>query len=110
MEELAVFNSSCNLHGERYRALVADASQCSEGVSFLAVRRVHLADVPTGPGELMQRIGRAVRMYSHRGLPVSEWTVTTLLYVAVFPKWLRSPLACWAFRVQKKSAEQLLQK
>ena len=65
------FNSHSNLRGEKFRfnlslrgvgdiqnsfalfcdvsrlgVLVADAAQCSEGVSFFAVRRLHLADVP----------------------------------------------------------------
>ena len=66
--------------------LVADAAQCSEGVSFFAVRRLHLADVPVfflvseevlvgqwcsvvtkawlpkaTPSALVQSVGRAIR-------------------------------------------------
>ena len=41
--------------------MVADATQCSEGVSFLAVRRLHLADVPCSPSGLVQAVGRAIR-------------------------------------------------
>ncbi|CAE8713294.1 unnamed protein product [Polarella glacialis] len=52
MEELAEFNAPSNVRGEQYRVLVADAAQCSEGVSFFAVRRVHLADVPVTPSAL----------------------------------------------------------
>lgn len=101
MENISAFNSSDNLRGEAYRVLVADAATCSEGVSFFGVRRVFLADVPTVPSGLIQSVGRAVRMYGHRGLPAEEQTVTTTMYAAVFPKWMRSPLGQWAFRAQK---------
>ncbi|CAK0813276.1 unnamed protein product [Prorocentrum cordatum] len=51
----------------------------------------------------IQQCGRAIRMYGHRGLPEEEHVVTTKLYVATFPRWLRgSSLACWALRAQKK--------
>merc|ERR1719356_385302 len=95
MDELAEFNHVSNLRGERYRVLVADAAQCSEGVSFLAVRRTFLADVPVSPSAFIQQCGRAIRMYGHRGLPENERTVTNHLYVGVLPKWMRqSTLAC----------------
>eukprot|EP00933_Yihiella_yeosuensis_P080658 TRINITY_DN9411_c1_g2_i1.p1 TRINITY_DN9411_c1_g2~~TRINITY_DN9411_c1_g2_i1.p1 ORF type:complete len:1223 (-),score=345.33 TRINITY_DN9411_c1_g2_i1:175-3843(-) len=102
MEELADFNSPENLRGEKYRVLVADAMQCSEGVSFFGVRRVMLADVPANPSAFVQSVGRAVRMYGHQGLPAEEQTVTTTLYCAGFPSWMRSPLGAWAYRAQKR--------
>jgi len=101
MENVSAFNSIDNLRGEAYRVLVADAATCSEGVSFFGIRRVYLADVPTIPSGLIQSVGRAIRMYGHRGLPVEEQTVTTALYAATFPKWMRSPLGQWAYRAQK---------
>eukprot|EP00930_Biecheleria_cincta_P096577 TRINITY_DN88400_c0_g1_i1.p1 TRINITY_DN88400_c0_g1~~TRINITY_DN88400_c0_g1_i1.p1 ORF type:complete len:2469 (+),score=622.90 TRINITY_DN88400_c0_g1_i1:85-7491(+) len=103
MNELSEFNHSSNLRGEVFRVLVADSLQCSEGVSFLAVRRTFLADVPVTPSTFIQQCGRAIRMYGHRGLPDNEQTVTTQLYVSQLPKWMRSStLACWALRAQKK--------
>ncbi|CAE8584375.1 unnamed protein product [Polarella glacialis] len=62
MNELSEFNHCSNLRGERFRVLVADALQCSEGVSFLAVRRTFLADVPVSPSTFIQQCGRAIRM------------------------------------------------
>eukprot|EP00931_Biecheleriopsis_adriatica_P082306 TRINITY_DN5573_c0_g1_i1.p1 TRINITY_DN5573_c0_g1~~TRINITY_DN5573_c0_g1_i1.p1 ORF type:complete len:1295 (-),score=324.79 TRINITY_DN5573_c0_g1_i1:44-3928(-) len=105
MEELAEFNSPGNLRGERFRVMVADAATCSEGVSFFAVRRVHLADVPATPSALVQSVGRAIRMYGHRGLPQEEQTVTTQLWVAGLPRWLRSPLGAWTLRAQRRRGE-----
>lgn len=102
MEDLASFNSVENLRGERYRVIVADANTCSEGVSFLAVRRVLLADVPNTPSSLVQSVGRAIRMYGHKGLPQDEQTVTTTMYVSKFPSWMRSSLGSWAYRAQPK--------
>lgn len=102
IDELAEFNSPGNLRGELFRVLVADAAQCSEGVSFFAVRRLHLADVPVTPSALVQSVGRAIRMYGHKGLLEHEQTVTTTMWVAVLPRWMRSPLSAWAFRAQKR--------
>lgn len=111
LEQLSDFNHVSNLRGETYRVLVADAAQCSEGVSFLAVRRVHLTDVPQLHSQFVQQCGRAVRMYGHRGLPDDEQQVLTQLHVATFPSWMRTELGCWAFRAQRrhkvgKDAEQ----
>lgn len=105
MDELSEFNGPGNLRGERFRVLVADATTCSEGVSFFSVRRVHLAEVPITPSAFVQSVGRAIRMYGHRGLPKEEQTVTTAVYVAGFPRWMRAPLGAWAFRAQKRHAE-----
>jgi len=102
MDELSEFNHVSNIRGEIYRVMVADAATCSEGVSFLAVRRTFIADVPISPSQFIQQCGRSIRMYGHRGLRDDEQTVTTKLYVSVFPKWLRSSLANWALRAQKK--------
>eukprot|EP00931_Biecheleriopsis_adriatica_P029028 TRINITY_DN1728_c0_g1_i1.p1 TRINITY_DN1728_c0_g1~~TRINITY_DN1728_c0_g1_i1.p1 ORF type:complete len:1361 (-),score=330.68 TRINITY_DN1728_c0_g1_i1:38-4078(-) len=102
MDDLAAFNSAENLRGEKFRVLVADALTCSEGVSFFAVRRVLLADVPATPSAMVQSVGRAIRLFGHRGLPAEEQTVTTSLYISGFPRWMRSSLAAWAFRVQKR--------
>eukprot|EP00746_Dinoflagellata_sp_MGD_P005649 gnl/MRDRNA2_/MRDRNA2_110949_c0_seq1.p1 gnl/MRDRNA2_/MRDRNA2_110949_c0~~gnl/MRDRNA2_/MRDRNA2_110949_c0_seq1.p1 ORF type:complete len:829 (+),score=167.97 gnl/MRDRNA2_/MRDRNA2_110949_c0_seq1:187-2487(+) len=103
MNELSEFNHVSNLRGEKYRVLVADAAQCSEGCSFLAVRRTFLTDVPSSHSQFVQQCGRAIRMYGHRGLAEEEQTVTTQLFVATLPKWMRSQLECWAFRAQSKN-------
>ncbi|CAK0870720.1 unnamed protein product, partial [Prorocentrum cordatum] len=102
MDQLAAFNSRGNLRGQTFRVLVADALTCSEGVSFFGVRRLHLADVPKTPSALIQSVGRTIRMHGHRGLPVEERTVTTVLHVAGMPRWMRSPLGAFALQAQKK--------
>eukprot|EP00932_Pfiesteria_piscicida_P008620 SRR837773.19107.p1 GENE.SRR837773.19107~~SRR837773.19107.p1 ORF type:complete len:761 (-),score=247.97 SRR837773.19107:272-2407(-) len=101
MEEVAAFNAPSNARGEKFRVLVADTTQCGEGVSFFTVRRVLLADVPANPSALAQAVGRSIRMYGHNGLPMDEWTVTTRLYAAVMPRWLQSTLGAWAYRAQR---------
>jgi len=106
IDELAEFNALDNLRGERYRVMVADATTCSEGVSFLAVRRLLLGDVPSTPTALMQTVGRCVRMYGHSGLPAEEQTMTTSLYAAAFPSWLRSAIGCWAYRAMPSYMSQ----
>ena len=54
------------------RVMVADAKECGEGISFLGVRRLLLADVPVNAEEWMQRVGRAVRFMGHGTLPPDE--------------------------------------
>lgn len=103
LDELAEFNHVSNLRGEKYRVLVADATQCSEGISFLAVRRSFMADVPPSYSQFVQQCGRSLRMYGHHGLPVEEQVLVTRLYVATFPKWMSSSLACFAFRAQNRT-------
>merc|ERR1719181_2637432 len=105
MDQIAAFNSGSNRHGERYRVLVADSTTCAEGVSFFAVRHVHLAEVPVTPSAFVQSVGRAVRMYGHCGLTPEEQTVTVFLHVANFPRWMRSPLGAWALRAQRQQAD-----
>merc|ERR1719464_1962453 len=87
--------------------MVADAFTCSEGVSFFGVRRVFLVDVPQSLSGLVQAVGRAIRMYSHAGLPLEDHTVTTYLYVATLPRWMQSPLGVWALRAQKRHSDPL---
>lgn len=101
MDELAEFNHVDNLHGKNFRVLVADSMQCSEGVNFFAVRRIFLTDVPSSPSQLVQQVGRAIRLYGHSALPEKEQTVTSYLYVASLPHWMRAPLTFWASSAQK---------
>ena len=57
-----------NKQGSAIRVCVADAKECSEGVSFLGVRHLLLVDVPAEPADFLQRVGRAVRFMGHAGL------------------------------------------
>jgi len=102
MEDLSSFNHVSNLHGQEYRVLVADSVQCSEGVSFLAVRRALLTDVPELHSSFVQMCGRSIRMYGHRGLPEKDQQVVIQLYVASLPAWMKSGLGSWAFRAQRR--------
>jgi len=79
----ADFNdSTTNLRGEIYRVLVADSASCSEGVSFLGVRRHHLVDVPRNFSAFTQQVARSVRLRGHDGLPAQERNVRVHLWAA----------------------------
>lgn len=78
---LCVFNSKDNLRGEKCRIMVADAKECSEGISFLGVRQMLVIDVPSSAIAYIQRIGRVVRFNGHGGLPVDERCVQMRFYV-----------------------------
>ena len=77
------------------RVMVADAKECGEGVSFLGVRRLLLADVPSTAEDLLQRIGRAVRFMGHHALPPSERTVDVRVAPHGRPNRSLSPYAVW---------------
>ena len=83
---LCIFNNrKANLRGEERRIIVADAKECSEGVSFLGVRRMLIVDVPSTAIEYIQRVGRVVRFAGHAGLNPDERNVQVKLYVGTIP-------------------------
>ncbi|MAE21536.1 MAG: hypothetical protein CMK92_03810 [Pseudomonas sp.] len=82
---LAGFNSGYNARGEQINVMLVDSKFYSEGVSFKAVRRIVLVDVPRDWAAYKQLIGRALRFCGHRALPKDEWNVTIELYMAEHP-------------------------
>ena len=86
---LAAFNDETNnRNGERVRVILITAEQHSEGISLKHVRRIILADLSAGNviprwTQVQQRIGRALRMCSHEGLPPALRTLTIDVFVAV---------------------------
>ena len=94
-DNLGKFNSEQNnLRGEKFQVMVADAKQVSQGVSFFAVRKLILVDVPPSWDEYVQRVGRAVRFNGHpsvlksgdKGLDDDEKTVEVIMYQALLPE------------------------
>jgi hypothetical protein len=85
-EAIQRFNNS--VHPDINRVLVAVAEEYSEGVSFLNVRRIILADLSPGMEQpnwasVKQRMGRALRACSHDSLPVPLRTMWISLFVAM---------------------------
>jgi hypothetical protein len=85
LQQLAEFNHVSNLRGEQLRCLIASTDECSEGVSFVGVRRLLLAQVPPSYTALQQMLGRACRMDSHMKLLQHERNVDFNLFVATVP-------------------------
>ncbi|KAL3928708.1 MAG: hypothetical protein SGPRY_002276 [Prymnesium sp.] len=84
---LCKFNDKLqNARGQCYRIMVADAKECSEGVSFFGVRHFLIVDVPSSASEYIQRVGRAIRFMGHAGLPKEERRVQIRLYQATLPR------------------------
>ena len=83
---LCEFNDKqVNARGQSYRIMVADAKECSEGVSFFGVRRFLIVDIPHNASEYIQRVGRAIRFMGHAGLPKEQRKVRIRLYQATLP-------------------------
>jgi hypothetical protein len=56
----------------------------AEGITLADVRRVHIMEPYWNPAIIEQVIGRAIRICSHRKLPLEERTVVVKLYMTVF--------------------------
>jgi hypothetical protein len=56
----------------------------AEGITLADVRRVHIMEPYWNPALIEQIIGRAIRICSHRKLPIPERTVVVKLYMSVF--------------------------
>jgi len=100
MENLSEFNSPENARGDNFLVMVAETKECGEGISFKAVRRQYITDVPDTPADFIQQCGRANRMYGHQVLDPDERTLRTQIYVALLPQWLRDDaFSVWCYRV-----------
>lgn len=56
----------------------------AEGITLADVRRVHIMEPYWNPALIEQVIGRAIRICSHRKLPLDQRTVVVRLYMSVF--------------------------
>ena len=75
------FNRPANSDGSDIAVMIADSKEASEGVSFKAVRRLYLANVPLSWLEYQQLVGRAVRAFSHSHLELADQEVAVKMYV-----------------------------
>jgi hypothetical protein len=78
---LADFNAPANSDGSSTAIMVADSNEASEGLSFMSVRRLYLANAPSSWLEYQQVVGRAVRSFSHHALVEPDRTVTVKVYI-----------------------------
>ena len=60
------------------------SSAGAEGITLADVRNVYIMESYWNPGRIDQVIGRAIRICSHKKLPVEERTVKVQLYLSVF--------------------------
>jgi hypothetical protein len=79
-----VFNRLDNLYGEKLKVVLGSPS-IKEGVSFKAVRYVHVLEPYWNQSRLEQVVGRASRFCSHINLPEEERDVKVYVYIAMHP-------------------------
>lgn len=60
------------------------SSAAAEGITLADVRNVYIMEAYWNPARIDQVIGRAIRICSHRKLPLEERTVTVKLYLSTF--------------------------
>ena len=83
---LHAFNHPENKYGDRYRVVVAEAEEYSEGISFMHIRRIIIDQgygMKVSWASMEQKIGRALRSCSHEDLPRNLRTLQVDLFIAV---------------------------
>ena len=60
------------------------SSAAAEGITLADVRNVYIMESYWNPARIDQVIGRAIRICSHKKLPVEERTVRVKLYMSIF--------------------------
>jgi hypothetical protein len=56
----------------------------AEGINLMNVRNVHIMESHWNPSLLDQVVGRAIRICSHKSLPIPDRTVKVNIYISVF--------------------------
>jgi superfamily II DNA or RNA helicase len=79
---LQAFNTPDNVDGKIIKIIMISAAG-SEGINLLNVRQVHILEPYWNEVRIKQLIGRAVRMCSHKQLPMAERKVDIYRYHAV---------------------------
>jgi SNF2 family DNA or RNA helicase len=80
-KNLRAFNDPKNKHGDLIRAILISPAG-SEGINLLNVRQVHVMEPYWNEVRIKQLIGRAIRMCSHKDLPMEERNVVIYRYHA----------------------------
>ena len=84
-----IFNSDENKTGKLIRIIIGSPIT-SEGITFKAVRQVHILEPYWNMSKINQIVGRAVRNYSHHSLEPDQRTVEIYKYVSIYSKMLES--------------------
>jgi len=84
-----IFNSDENKTGKLIR-IITGSPITSEGITFKAVRQVHILEPYWNMSKINQIVGRAVRNYSHHSLEPDQRTVEIYKYVSIYSKMLDS--------------------
>lgn len=79
---LKKFNSPENSTGE-YISIFLATDSYNTGLDLKDVRHVHFMEPPLNYTDVIQGIGRGVRMCSHANLPKKEWNVTVNTHMSV---------------------------
>lgn len=80
----------------------------SEGLTFKAVREIHILDAWYHLNTSEQAIGRTIRHCSHSGLPIEERNVSVFLHATVFPDNNRETEDLHAYRLSAMKHYQIM--
>lgn len=79
-KQLKLFGVKTNLYGEMAKVLMITQSG-AQGISLKNVRQVHITEPFWNEIRIRQVRGRAIRAFSHSGLPEADRTVDTFVYI-----------------------------
>jgi hypothetical protein len=81
-KNLKAFNNSYNKEGNIIKVILISAAG-SEGINLLNVKQVHIMEPYWNEVRITQLIGRAIRMCSHKDLPIDQRNVIIYRYHAI---------------------------
>jgi len=79
---LNIFNDPSNAYGKTIKIIIG-SPLVSEGLTFRAIRQIHILEPYWNLSRMDQIIGRGVRFGSHADLPARERKVNIYLYTAI---------------------------
>lgn len=103
----AVYNNKNNLRGEKLKVILGSAS-IKEGVSFTAVRQVHVLEPYWNLSRMAQIFGRASRFCSHKDVDEDKRLVKIYVYLSVKERYDEETIDEYIYKLSKRK-NQLVQ-
>jgi len=103
---LQIFNKKENINGDIIKILMI-SSAGSEGLNLMNVRQVHIMESYWNEPMIQQVIGRAIRLCSHKQLPLNERHVDVYRYRSIKKNITLKPTADQFLGELAKSKEEL---
>ena len=105
-EELKNITDEKNKEG-KYIKVILISQAGSEGIDFKYIRQVHILDPWYNINRIEQIIGRAVRNFSHKSLPLEQRNVQIFLHGTILPFKSVEAADLYIYRIAEYKAKQI---